>query len=177
MVFPRRFDASLTISFALQFLSKQNKMSSSLSDPRMGKELKIIGGVYIKKAKRCWRNKEETDTDEKCAVLLWLGGKRFKATKIFKSSVMVLSECKTPVTYVEAMFQQHPILLKQAKWMMKRFVNHGVFTQADLTEVNLHFWHLAVAEIERMSDNGENPKYKVKYDRNADAEMDSASDI
>lgn len=124
------------------------------TDDRMGAELKLLGGIYEKLAKRCWKNKTVPPTESYVYVILWLKSGHVKATRIMKKHVEVKKvwekQAAEAETFTEAMFLQFPSVARMAERFVKCAVEKGARNHEDFAELNIFLWTLAQAEIEKV---------------------------
>ncbi len=84
-------------------------MTSSF-ESRKGAEIKIIAGKYVKaatKAEKAWIDRENEPSDYFVPVILLLCNGKEKATKVRKTSYMLLTEIHTATNYEEQVFLEH----------------------------------------------------------------------
>ena len=129
----------------------------------------ILGGTWESLALRCWENKEKEPTACFTYVILWLSNEKLKATKIRHENLEPKSEWQgrkdNAASYLEAMFIQFPKVARLAEKFVHTLVDHGANDPQDFADLNLFLFHMATAEIEKMHEASENPKYRVDFMR------------
>jgi hypothetical protein len=71
-----------------------------------GDTIRFVRGTF--KGKTGWLNSEKGETSEQVYVIVDLGNRRLKRTRVNKSSVKPLDSATRPSTYAEAVMQQCP---------------------------------------------------------------------
>lgn len=145
-------------------VQRRNKVyHSPPDDERMGYEVKILGGSFEAKVKRCWINNEKEATECFTNVIMWMKNGTVRESRIKHSNFEKMTEWRkrgdNVDSFTEAMFHQFPMIANEAERFIKHVVEKGARTHEDFSDLNVFLWTMAQREIERVEAK------KVKFDR------------